>query len=54
MGLARGELIVAVVSALNDKGEGPASDPNVVGELAQTVPAAPANAPYRGVGTSDN
>lgn len=54
MGLAQGDLIVAVVSTINDKGEGPVSEVNTEGELAQTVPAAPPSAPYRGIGTSDN
>lgn len=53
MGLAQGELIVAVVSAVNAKGAGPPSEANAVGELAQLPPAAPASAPTRGVGTSD-
>jgi hypothetical protein len=52
MDLSQGDLIVAVVSAVNVKGEGPTSDPNTEGELAQEPPAAPTNAPYRGSGTS--
>lgn len=53
MGLAQGELIVAVVSAVNAKGAGPPSEANVVGELAQRPPAAPLSAPSRGSGSSD-
>lgn len=53
MGLSQGDLIVAVVSAVNSKGVGPASEANSVGELAQLPPAAPTTAPTRGAGTSD-
>jgi hypothetical protein len=34
MDLAQGDLIVAIVAAVNAKGEGPASEANTEGELA--------------------
>ena len=54
LGLARGDLIVARVSASNVAGAGAFSALNTVGVLAQTPPVAPSRAPFGGTSTTDS
>ena len=51
--LTLGDMIVARVSATNEKGEGEYSDSNSVGALAEVLPLAPKLAPSRGELTSE-
>jgi len=47
-GLVLGDLVIAKIAAINEKGQGLFSKPNSVGALVQTLPQAPPNPPRRG------
>lgn len=51
--LELGDLVVAKVSAFNVRGSGQFSGTNIIGALAETIPAAPTNAPRRGSRTKE-
>lgn len=51
--LAKSNLIVAIVEALNAVGYSTPSDENTSGALVQIVPANPTNSPTRGATTSE-
>jgi hypothetical protein len=51
--LQLGDLVVAMVAAINDKGEGQFSGTNIIGALAETPPQTPPTGPARGILTTE-
>jgi hypothetical protein len=51
--LVLGDLVVAKVRAINERGAGNFSNTNSDGALVEVIPMAPANSPFRGNFTSE-